>query len=151
MTASADPTNLLIATRALTALLEQENALLASGQVRGIEALQVEKQRLTQSYARESARLRQMSDWQRRLLPGQFNELRDASRAFEEAMDGNRRRLTAMRSISEGLVGAIGQAAARRSAPVQGYDRSGALRPMAVRQPQALASRAVPIALNQRI
>jgi hypothetical protein len=151
MSTLADPTNLLIATRALTALLEEENALLAAGQVRGIEALQVEKQRLTQSYARESARLRQVPDWKRRLAPGQFDELRDASHAFDDAMNGNRRRLTAMRSISEGLVGAIGQAAARRSAPVQGYDRSGQMRPMAVRQPAALAGRAVPIALNQRI
>ena len=141
--------SLLAVTEALARLVIEENKRLEARRPRDIEPLQEEKQTLTLAYGRELAQLRASPDWPARISAADRERLRDATRLFEAAVGENRRRLSAMRTISDGIIKAIGDAAARLSRPVQGYTARAAMAAAGVRS--VSAPRPVSISLNQRV
>lgn len=134
---------LLGITQALTRLIEEETTLLRSRRGGDLKQLAAEKSRLSAQYEQELRLIRQhqslMGETDRALRVA----VRDATRAFHDALDSNRRILTRKRKIGEGLIKAIGDEVARRSRPLPSYSRNARV-DSAGRDPTSLA-------LNQTI
>jgi len=108
-------------TRRLTALLEDETRLFDARRPREAAALQDEKQRLTLVYRRES----QLAAKDASRLDGapqaDRDALRDATRAFEEALARNGLAVETMQRLSQGLVEAIVSEARKQRQAEAGY------------------------------
>ena len=105
----------------LTELIEQETALFEARRASEAEPLQPEKSRLATIYRRET----QLAAKD----PARFSgapealkaELRAATQAFEAALERNGRVVTALKAVTEGVVKAIADEAARQKTAGSGY------------------------------
>jgi len=141
---------LLDATEQLAALLERENALLASEPPRSVaKALahdETEKRRLAGVYERGLLALRQDPKLTASLQPAERDRLGAAGRRFRVALEEHRRRVGALRSVTERLIKAVADAAQGTNRAVQTYNRHAVVRP-AFRPLQP----ARPLAVNRSI
>lgn len=116
---------LLAMGRRLVALIEAEIGAMSARRLDGASADWDEKERLSQAWRVEIARIKA----EPALLAGLDNTrkaaLRDVSKQLEKTLESHARAIGAMREVTEGLVRAIaGEVAATRSAPAA-YGRSG--------------------------
>jgi len=116
---------LLKLTQRLTALIQEETRLFKARRPHEAIELQTEKTELANIYRAEVARARQE--------PGRFSGapeqakalLREATKAFHTALDENGRVVNAMKVLTEGVVKAIADEAARQRHAGSGYGANG--------------------------
>ncbi|MFZ5608520.1 MAG: hypothetical protein ACOY99_02805 [Pseudomonadota bacterium] len=130
--------HLLQVTQSLTRLLDQENQWLRQRRASEIKSLAGEKSRLSALYATELGVIRSHKSQ----LGGVDKSLRLALKAateeFHKMLDGNRRLIERLKSVSEGLMQAIGDEIERRKRPVPSYGRDAQIG-KTVREPTTLA------------
>lgn len=111
MSETSLPETLLQTLQQLTAHLEKENELLAAREPAALEPLAAEKNRLTDAYLEAMAVVRRNPD----VLAGVSAELKsrlhEAGEAFNTVFEEHRRRVTALKNISEGVIKAVSRQA----------------------------------------
>ncbi|MBL9011721.1 MAG: hypothetical protein JNL56_11145 [Alphaproteobacteria bacterium] len=129
-------------TRRLSGLVEQEIALIEARQPQRLAALEDERTRLALLYAREMQAAKSDPASVRKAGPERLRQLRDETAAFNAALDRHQRLIARVRRVSEGIVKAVADEAARQRTPKTVYGASGTTygRPGAA-----------PIAINQKI
>jgi hypothetical protein len=95
--------------RELEGLMQAENALLREMRIGEIQALQIEKSGLTDSYERELRKLRVEPMRVGELAPELRQELELAMRSFQAVTADNARRLAAAKTVLEGVVRSLGE------------------------------------------
>jgi hypothetical protein len=141
---------LLDATEQLAALLERENALFGAQPPRAVARTlardEAEKRRLAGLYERGLLALRQDPKLKAALQPAERDRLGAAGQRFHAAADEHRRRLGALRNVTERLIKAVADAAEGVQKPVQTYNRHAVVRPAFRPQPAAR-----PLAVNRSV
>lgn len=124
--ATQDRADQLIAMgRRLIALISAEITAMSARRLDGASADWDEKERLSQAWRVEIARIKADPALLTGLDDGRRVALRDISRELESTLESHARAIGAMKEVTEGLVRAIaGEVAAARSAP-SAYGRSG--------------------------
>lgn len=123
---SADRADQLLAMgKRLIVLVEAEIAAMSARRLDGASADWDEKERLSQAWRVEIARIRAEPALLAGLDAARKAALRDISKQLEKTLESHARAIGAMREVTEGVVRAIaGEVAATRSAPAA-YGRSG--------------------------
>ena len=139
---------LIVLTDRLAALVEREIAALQERRPSALKEFEIEKSALALTYRRQLAAVKANPAAIKAADPKIRARLRESTRHFQMLVENSMRQVSARRAVSEGLVRAIGDEVARRNQPVNGYDRSAALRPVttnwSVAKPPSLT-------LNQRV
>ncbi len=139
---AANPTErvqaLLRLTQRLTQLLEEETRLFKARRPQDALGLQDEKSQLANVYRAEVARTKQDPTRFANAPAPLKTMLRDATQAFHTALAENGRVVNALKTVTEGVVKAIADEAARQRSAPAGYG-PGANRPNTPTQGFALA------------
>lgn len=117
--ASIDAT-ILVALR-LAKLIEAENDLLIDRRPSELAAFEDEKADLTVAYQQELGALRDQPGLLATSQPEVKATLRAAGMRLVNAMDVNRRKIMAARTVAERMMKAVTDEVAKRANPVQGY------------------------------
>jgi uncharacterized protein YdcH (DUF465 family) len=133
---------LLGLTRRLSALVADEIALIEARDTGGLAARAEERDRLTALYAREMNAARAEPGF-RASPQAKLSELKDETARFTAALDRHRRLVERMRRVTEGIVKAVADEAARARLPRPGYGPGAA-----AAAPSRLAA---PVVLNARV
>jgi len=119
---------LLRLTMRLTDLIEQETAMFEARRPQDAVGLQTEKMQLANIYRRETQLAAKDPARLSGLDAGLKAELREATVAFETAVAKNGAAVEAMKTLTEGIVKAIADAAARQKQAQGGYGPGAAQR-----------------------
>ena len=124
-----DPTartrELIDVTESLTAVIDQENALLQELRVKEIGALQQEKTSLSGLYELRMREAIQDAVAFKAVAPEVRDRLRNASEAFDRSAQRNARALKAALEMNTRMVHKIAQLATRQETRPNGYGASG--------------------------
>jgi hypothetical protein len=129
-------------TRRLSALVEREIALIQAHEPHRLSEHEEERSRLSLLYSREMQSLRADPEAARRAEQERLRQLKDETRAFNETLDRHQRLVSRMRRVTEGIVKAVADEAARQAAPRTTYGMSGYTAPN--RGP-------APLAINRKV
>jgi len=129
-------------TRRLSQLVEREIALIQAQEPHRLGEQEEERSRLSLLYAREMQSLRADPEAARRSDQERLDSLRAETKAFNETLERHQRLIKRMRHVTEGIVKAVADEAARQSAPRTGYGMSGYTN---------AARNAAPLAINRKI
>jgi hypothetical protein len=127
---------LLKLTQRLTALIQEETRLFKAKRPHEALDLQDEKSELANIYRSEVARARQEPNRFSGAPASVKQALRDATRAFHDALDENGHVVKALKTVTEGVVKAIADEAARQRSTGNGYGPGATQR---TAQPQGFA------------
>lgn len=108
--------------RRLIRLIEAENEHLAARQPQKLSETETEKQDLIERYR---AGVDMIRSGRIRIQPEERQILIDTGKALEEAMSRHARQVVRMKSVTEGLVHAVAERAAKDRAPADGYGAHG--------------------------
>ena len=128
--------------RSLARLIEIENDLLVDRRPSEIAAFEEEKEDLTAAYQQELAALRSQPGILAAAEPEEKAALKAAGLRLVDAMEVNRRKILAARTVAERMLKAVTDEVAKRANPVQGYTASAVLtksKAVAAMTPTALA------------
>lgn len=136
--ANRQSAQIIALTGQLTQLIQEEIQLLEDRRPRDIESLQAEKARLGQLYAEEFKRLRQNP-----ALLGEKGsptrlKLRELTTIFHEQLLTLGRILNRLRSVTEGMVHAVGAEVEKQRPRVGNYSQAGQIAPTVAQQPAPL-------------
>jgi hypothetical protein len=129
-------------TRRLSALVEREIALIQAHEPQRLSEHEDERSRLSLLYAREMQSLRADPEAARRAEHDRLQRLKDETKAFNETLDRHQRLIKRMRHVTEGIVKAVSDEAAKQSAPRTTYGMSGHTAP---------ARGPAPLAINRKV
>ena len=140
--AAATPTEraeaLIKLTARLTELLDRETTLFDARRPHEAEPFQKEKTRLATIYRAETQRAGADPSRLAGLTPAQKAQLRDHTHRFETALQRNGAAVEALKTLTEGLVKALADEAARQVQAKSGYgpdaDRPGSIGALACNQ-----------------
>ncbi len=113
-------------TSRLTVLLDQETGLFEARRPHEAVNLQTEKMRLATLYRAETQRAAREPERLAGLAPALKDRLRTATEAFNAALARNHAAVEALKVLTEGLVRAIAEEAARQKQSQAGYGPSAA-------------------------
>ena len=116
---------LLKLTHRLTALIEQETTLFEAKRPHEALVLQDEKSRLANIYRHEVGLAGKDSKRLEGASPAAKLALRQATEAFHAALERNGHVVNALRTVTEGVVKAVADEAARRRQDQAGYGAAG--------------------------
>jgi len=119
---------LILMTSRLTALIEQETALFEARRPLDTQSFQDEKSKLATIYRREIAAVKQQPDRLEGAPETLKRQLKDETERFTAALEANGRAVEALRVLTEGIVRAVADEAARVKDQDAGYG-PGPLRP----------------------
>lgn len=114
---------LIALTEELTAVIEQENALLVARRPQEISSLQPDKARLAAAYAQSIRHIAADRSSMAAAGEGLIEKLREITKTFEERAQYQRALLDGARAASESLLKAVAEEASASPAP--GYGASG--------------------------
>jgi len=146
--ASLGVEDLITLTERLTGLLARETTLLAERRPAALADTREEKERLAAIYAREMAAFKANAARLRAHQPGLIERLKQATAKFRQAMDAHTIRLSAMKTVTDRVIQAIGEEVAKRNRPMHGYDKNALMSPIYGSRSTA---RPATLALNQVI
>lgn len=130
---------LTILTERLTGLLQQEIDLLKERRPSDITAHAQERDKLAAVYAQEMSLIRK----DRKLIDGAgpklLNRLKTVTAGFREVIAAHEGLLTAMQSVSEGIVRSVAEQAQAKTRTITGYGKDAGLRSSNGSRPAALA------------
>ncbi len=112
---------ILTLTKQLTALINSETSLLKAHRASVLRETEAEKARLSSLYAREMRAIQARPELLKGISAKQKQTLHTASAAFKNCVVAHVRTLARIRSVSEGLVVAIGEELNRMRTPVTNY------------------------------
>lgn len=112
-------------TRRLSALVEREIALIQAHEPQRLTELDDERSRLALLYSREMQSLRADPEAARRAESARLQALKDETKAFNETLDRHQRLVKRMRHVTEGIIKAVSDEAAKQAAPRTTYGMSG--------------------------
>lgn len=118
-------------TRDLTRLIEQESDLLKRKRPSGLSAFEAEKRRLSTAYTKAVGALRINKDALGALTDDDKAELKGAIETFEAALKAHGRLVLRLKTVSEGIVRAVGREVEKRNRPVSSYQGNAQMRPPA--------------------
>ena len=134
---------LIALTDHLVGLLTRENELLNARRPRDIKSTLDEKARLTDAYNAELVALKSNPSLLKEAQPTELLAFKETTRRFREVLEANRSKLAAVRSVTEGMLQAIGNELAKNNKAVNGYNDKAQMGPVAanweVTQPTSLA------------
>ena len=122
----ANFTRVLAVTNELAALIEAENTLLIERRARELAGTEHQKAELSRTYQEELIALRRIPGAAQSASPEMRQELRKAGTRLNRALDEQRRRVLAARTVSERVLRAIMDEVAKVRSPVQAYNRTAA-------------------------
>lgn len=129
-TATIDPATrvqtLIALTEELTAIIVQENELLASRRPKELSALQPDKARLAAAYAQSIRHIAADRSSVAEAGEGLIAKLRELTRTFEERAQHQRALLDGARAASESVLKAVAEEAGRTAEPGYGARRATA-------------------------
>lgn len=108
--------------RRLIRLIEAENEHLEARQPQRLADTEAEKQDLIERYRTGVDMIR---TGRIRIQPDERQILIDTGKALEDAMARHARKVVRMKSVTEGLVHAVAERAAKNKAPAEGYGANG--------------------------
>jgi hypothetical protein len=111
----------------LAKLIEAENDLLIDRRPSELAAFEDEKAELTVAYQQELTSLRDQPGILANAAPETKAALKEAGMRLVNAMDVNRRKIVAARTVAERMIKAVTDELAKRSNPVQGYTAAAVL------------------------
>lgn len=132
----------------LTELLTQENRLLAERRPSEIVRFQEEKGNLARLYDEKMEAVRSNSKIVASLPADEVAELRDVTELFQDALAENRRALLVKKTVTEGIIRAIGDEVARKNRPLEAYDSNAKLGPAL---PAYAAAQPTTLTLDRRV
>jgi len=112
---------LILMTSRLTALIEQETALFEARRPLDTQSFQDEKSKLATIYRREIAAVKQQPDRLEGAPETLKRQLKDETERFTAALEANGRAVEALRVLTEGIVRAVADEAARVKDQDAGY------------------------------
>ena len=118
-------------TRDLTRLIEQESDLLKRKRPSDLGAFEAEKRRLSTAYTKAVAALRVNKDALDAMTAEDKRALKEAIETFEAALKAHARLVLRLKTVSEGMVRAVGREVEKRSRPVSSYQGNAQMRPPA--------------------
>jgi hypothetical protein len=130
----------------LAALVARENQLLEERRPREIGGMLEEKADLAATYGKELKVLKSDPKGFGSASPEQLLAFKAATGKLRGMLDANARRLAAVRTVTEGILQAVGVEAARLNQPVNRYGKDGMLHPVA---PNWDVVQPTTVALNQ--
>jgi len=129
-------------TRRLSALVEREITLIQSREPHRLAEHDEERSRLSLLYAREMQSLRADPEAARKAERERIERLKNETKAFNETLDRHQRLVKRMRRVTEGIIKAVSDEAAKQAAPRTTYGMSG----------YAASSRGpAPLAVNRKV
>ncbi|GLQ07412.1 hypothetical protein [Sneathiella chinensis] len=133
----------------LSQILEFENELIANGNPQGMSDQQSEKSRLVAIYNQQMTLIKADPDRFKMFPQADIDALRASSTRFYDILDAHFRKLSTAKTVTEGLVKAVADEAARKKAPPKTYNAAaGFAAGHTTRNNSALSSA---IAVNQVI
>lgn len=122
MSTESGPAAVTESARRLIELIETENACLEARQPEKLADTEARKRDLIERYR---AGVDMIRSGRVRIRPEERQILIDTGRALETAMTRHARKVVRMKSVTEGLVHAVAERAARNKAPADGYGANG--------------------------
>ncbi|MCW5750070.1 MAG: hypothetical protein KIT81_02900 [Alphaproteobacteria bacterium] len=141
--------DLLALVERIRQLMTEEMEVLDRQRPRELERLVQQKNELLAAYRSRLALLRAGMDMPDQGNPALLAELKAAAGALAELAEREQGKLARLRTINEGIVKAVGEQLARRSAPVQGYGKDGVMR--TITPNPRLNSRPASVVVNQAV
>jgi hypothetical protein len=129
-------------TRRLSALVEREIALIQAHEPQRLAEHEDERSRLSLLYAREMQSLRADPEAARKAERDRLERLKNETKAFNDTLDRHQRLIKRMRRVTEGIVKAVSDEAAKQAAPRTTYGMSGYT---------ASARGPAPLAINRKV
>lgn len=130
-------------TRRLSAMVEQEIALIQNREPGRLAAHEDERTRLSTLYAREMQALKSDPIDRKAAMP-RIERLKDETASLNASLERHQRLIKRMRRVTEGVVRAISDEAQRQRSPRTTYGAQGTAT-------AAYTAKAAPIAINRKV
>lgn len=111
----------------LSQILEFENELLALKSPQSLTENQAEKSRLVGIYNQQMVLLKSDSSHYRRYPKQDIDDLKEISQKFYETLDEHFRKLSTVKTVTEGIVKAVADEVAKKNAPPKTYNSAAGL------------------------
>ena len=118
-------------TRDLTQLIERESNLLERKRPSDLSAFEAEKRRLSTAYTKAVAALRVNKAALDAMTMEDKTALKEAIETFDGALKAHGRLVLRLKTVSEGIVRAVGREVEKRNRPVSSYQGNAQMRPPA--------------------
>lgn len=116
------PTDLTTKIERLCQILSFENELMVLRNTSAMTEHQAEKSRLVAIYNQQMTLIKSDPERYRRFPKADIDRLKAASETFYEALDIHFRKLSTVKSVTEGLVKAVSDEVAKKKAPPKTYN-----------------------------
>ena len=110
----------------LSQILEFENELLALKSPQSLTENQAEKSRLVAIYNQQMVLLKMDPSHYGKYPKQDINELKEVSQVFYETLDEHFRKLSTVKTVTEGIVKAVADEVAKKNAPPKTYNSAAA-------------------------
>ncbi len=111
----------------LCQILEFENELLALKSPQSLTENQAEKSRLVAIYNQQMTLLRDTPEHFRRYPSADLDALKATSQQFYETLDTHFRKLSTVKTVTEGIVKAVADEVAKKNAPPKTYNAAASI------------------------
>ena len=134
-----DLPSLIQVTRDLTALIKKEISLLNAHRPGDIARLAEDKNRLAATYHQQMTALQQAGGLKTAGSADHLRLLKKVTREFQEVLEDHKRKLKALKTISEKMIKAVGDEIARQANKSQAYGANAKLKdPQMAKTPTTL-------------
>ncbi|MBL4906927.1 MAG: hypothetical protein JKX94_05690 [Sneathiella sp.] len=111
----------------LCQILDFENELMTLKNPKAMTEHQAEKSRLVAIYNQQMVLIKANPERYKRFPQAEINRLKETSELFYEALDAHFRKLSTVKTVTEGLVKSVAEEVAKRKAPPQTYTAHAAI------------------------
>ncbi|WP_169568896.1 hypothetical protein [Sneathiella limimaris] len=111
----------------LSQILEFENELLSLNSAQSMTENQSEKTRLVAIYNQQMTMLKSAPDHYKAYPKEDIDQLRETSQKFYEILDAHFRRLSTVKTVTEGIVKAVADEVAKKKGPPQTYNATASI------------------------
>ncbi|USG59842.1 hypothetical protein NBZ79_11705 [Sneathiella marina] len=143
------PSELLKVIMRLREILEEENTLLAENKPEAFSENLGEKTRLVGQYNQQMTLIKNNPERYRAFPKAEIDLLKEASEAFYRVLDAHFRKLSTVKTVTEGLVKSVADEVVKKKSPKNGYTANAALSTSSAQKNSQIRNGA--IAINQVI
>jgi len=143
------PSELLKVIMRLREILEEENILLAQNKPEAFSENLGEKTRLVGQYNQQMVLIKNNPEQYRTFPKSEIDLLKVASEAFYQVLDAHFRKLSTVKTVTEGLVKSVADEVVKKKSPKKGYTANAAFATSSAQKNSQIRNGA--IAINQVI
>lgn len=143
------PSELLKVIIRLREILEEENILLAENKPEAFSENLGEKTRLVGQYNQQMALIKKNPEQYRAFPKSEIDRLKEASESFYQVLDAHFRKLSTVKTVTEGLVKSVADEVVKKKSPRNGYTASAGIATSSAQKNSQIRNGA--IAINQVI